>query len=149
MFSSTHDSDSGSSTVLGVLMGIDMQGFAREEGSDELPPGVRPEDIQSQSSRFEERPSSPPPARAAQPPPAPDVQMAEAEPEDDEEAKAKKEAEAEKKKGAEAYKARRFDEAEAAFSKAWDLWPNDITFLTNLAGVSLPPFHPSFVAERT
>ncbi|TFY59377.1 hypothetical protein EVJ58_g5817, partial [Rhodofomes roseus] len=26
--------------VLGALMGIDMQGFSREEGSDELPPGV-------------------------------------------------------------------------------------------------------------
>lgn len=109
-------------------MGIDMQGFSREEGSDELPPGVQRENV----SRFEEE-SSTPPAPVRQPS-APDVQMAEPEPEEDDEAKAKKEAEAEKKKGAEAYKARNFDEAAAAFSKAWDIWPKDITFLTNLAG---------------
>ncbi|EJD54033.1 TPR-like protein [Auricularia subglabra TFB-10046 SS5] len=113
-------------TVLGVLMGIDMQGFAREEGSDELPPGVRTDD----SSRFAAEPSSPSPQPKQ--PPAPDVQMTEAE--DDDEAKAKKEAEAEKKKGADAYRARQFDVAEQAFAKAWDIWPKDIAFLTNLAG---------------
>lgn len=57
--------------------------------------------------------------------------------EDDEEAKAKKEAEAAKKTGSEAYKKREFDVAAASFQKAWDLWPKDITFLTNLGGGSL------------
>jgi len=54
---------------------------------------------------------------------------------DDEEAQAKKEAEAAKKAGNEAYKKREFDEAATQFSKAWDLWPKDITFLTNLGAV--------------
>ena len=47
---------------------------------------------------------------------------------------AKKEAEAEKKLGADAYKTRDFDNAIAHFQKAWDIYPKDITFLTNLAG---------------
>lgn len=57
--------------------------------------------------------------------------------EDAEEAKAKADALAEKEKGSEYYKQRRFDEAGAAFAKAWDLWPKDITFLTNLGAVYL------------
>lgn len=57
--------------------------------------------------------------------------------EDAEEAKAKADALAEKAKGSEHYKQRRFDEAASAFSKAWDLWPKDITFLTNLSAVYL------------
>ena len=60
-----------------------------------------------------------------------DVEMAE---EDQEEAKQKTEAEAEKKLGAEAYKARNFEKAATHFSKAWDLYPKDITFLNNLGG---------------
>ena len=66
-----------------------------------------------------------------------------AEEEEDEEAreekKAKAEAEEQKKVGSEAYKKRDFDAAAAAFSKAWELWPKDITFLTNLSGESLCP----------
>ena len=114
--------------VLGALMGLDMQGFAREEGSDELPPGVSQADVQS---------TSPPPQPAAssskspEPPKDEDVEM-----EDAEEAAAKKEAEAEKKLGADAYKTRDFDNAIAHFQKAWDTYPKDITFLTNLAGES-------------
>nr|GAT46225.1 activator of Hsp70 and Hsp90 chaperones [Mycena chlorophos] len=98
--------------VLGALMGIDMQGFT---------------------------PSSPPPAASSskpKPPPAPapteDVEMVEV---DDEEAAAKRDAEAAKKAGGEAYKKRDFGEAATQFSKAWDLWPKDITFLTNLSAV--------------
>lgn len=119
--------------VLGALMGIDMQAFGRDEGSDELPPG------------FSKEPPSPPPRPSPStpqastsvptPPPAKveeDVVMEE----DDEDAKAKKEAEAEKKLGAEAYKARDFESAVTHFSKAWDLWPKDVTFLTNLGGLS-------------
>jgi len=114
--------------VLGVLMGIDMQGFTRPEGSDELPPDVRPGSP----------PQSPPASTSAPPKPetAPaeeDVQMEDV---DEEEAKAKKEAEQAKKAGGEAYKKRDFDEAIKQFEHAWDTWPQDITFLSNLGGES-------------
>ncbi|KAF8900012.1 chaperone [Mucidula mucida] len=115
--------------VLGALMGIDMQGFSRPEGSEDLPEGY----AKAQTS------SSPPPSAstskpsAAPPPPAEeDVEMDEA---DAEEAKAKKAAEDAKKAGSEAYKKRNFDEAAQLFEKAWELWPKDITFLTNLGAV--------------
>jgi hypothetical protein len=123
--------------VLGALMGIDMQGFSRPEGSDEVPPGV-PRSADSP-------PSSPPPSAKPTPSSAAhapassskvhvpdDVQMAEAE--EDEDAVVKKEAEAEKKLGADAYKKRDFATAVTHFTKAWDTWPKDIAFLTNLAG---------------
>ncbi|KAI0921989.1 hypothetical protein AcW1_004179 [Taiwanofungus camphoratus] len=126
--------------VLGVLMGVDMQGFSREEGSDELPPGLK-RDTPAEPSK----PTSPPPQPSASssspapkssPPPAKveeDVEMVEAE--DDEDVKARKEAEAEKKLGSDAYKARHFAAAATHFEKAWETWPKDITFLTNLAAV--------------
>ncbi|KAG6888652.1 hypothetical protein C0992_007910 [Termitomyces sp. T32_za158] len=113
--------------VLGVALGIDMQGFAGPEGSDELPPDVTQ--------------SPPPPATSSKsesdPTPAPhpaeeDVEMTE---EDDEEAKAKKEALAAKEAGSVAYKAKNFGEAATSYQKAWDLWPKDLTFLTNLSAV--------------
>lgn len=127
--------------VLGVLMGIDMAGFSREEGSDELPPGVTkqpaspppPTSTPGASSSIP-KPAAPEPKKEA-PKPAPepvDVEMTE---EEQEEAKAKAEAEEEKKKGAAAYKARDFATAETHFSKAWDLWPKDLTYLTNLGAV--------------
>lgn len=128
--------------VLGVAMGIDMQGFSREEGSDELPPGFQHQP--PPPSRFGSNPpqsSSPPrsssstskPAPEPAPePPAEDVEMTE---EEQEEAKAKAEALELKTKGSASYKERRFDEAAKCFSKAWDLWPKDVTFLTNLAAV--------------
>ncbi|GJJ07657.1 hypothetical protein Clacol_010572 [Clathrus columnatus] len=125
-------------TVMGVLMGIDMQGFS----GDDLPPNVA-----SQANQSPFNNSSPPPTPAPQPPsssksPKPkepeDVPMAEAEQEeDDEEAKAKQEAESEKHKGSEAYKKRDFETAAKAFERAWEVWPKDITFLTNLAAVYL------------
>ncbi|KAI0260926.1 chaperone [Gloeopeniophorella convolvens] len=122
--------------VLGALMGIDMQGFSRPEGSDDLPPGVP-----TASTSTASPPSSPPPA--ARPSPAPaassskapepeDVKMAEEDAEEDDDAEARKAAEAEKKLGADAYKKRELDAAVTHFSKAWELWPKDITFLTNL-----------------
>ncbi|KAJ7087252.1 activator of Hsp70 and Hsp90 chaperone [Mycena belliarum] len=112
--------------VIGALMGIDMQGFTRPEGSEEMPPGMStsPPPAAASSSRAPPQPTPPPPVE--------DVEMPEA---DDEEATAKKEAEAEKKAGSEAYKKREFDEAAKHFSKAWDVWPKDITFLTNLGAV--------------
>lgn len=133
--------------VLGALMGIDMQGFGRDEGSDTLPPGVSPTSPptspQSQSKpTFAQRASS---SSSKTPPPAAkveeeDVEMDDADDEEAQakkaEAQAKKAAEAEKKLGAEAYKTREFEAAATHFSKAWELWPKDITFLTNLGGMS-------------
>jgi len=120
-------------TVMGVLLGIDMQGFSREEGSDELPPGM--------SQRPPTPPASPPkaPTPAAWKPKEPeDVKMAEPEPEEeDDEAKAKKEAEVEKQNGSVAYKKRDFEAAAKSFERAWEIWPKDITFLTNLSAVYL------------
>lgn len=113
--------------VLGALMGIDMQGFSREEGSDELPPGVTKADVPPSSP-----PTSPPPkpsASSSKTPPAPepeDVVMEDPE---------KKEAEAVKKVGSEAYKKRDFAQAAKNFEKAWEIWPKDVTFLTNLGAV--------------
>jgi stress-induced-phosphoprotein 1 len=127
--------------VLGALMGIDMSGFSREEGSDELPPGVTrqptsppPPTSTPGASSSTSKPAAPEPKKEA-PKPAPepvDVEMTE---EEQEEAKVKAEAEEEKKKGAAAYKARDFATAETHFSKAWDLWPKDLTYLTNLGAV--------------
>lgn len=127
--------------VLGALMGVDMQASTREEGSTDLPEGA---------TQQQARPATPPPAassssssssKAAPPPPPPapaeDVEML-----DDEEAQAKKEALAEKAAGAASYKAREFDDAIAHFQKAWDLWPKDATFLTNLSGTSVRPARP-------
>jgi len=120
--------------VLGVLMGVDMQGFSREEGSDELPQGVSKVDTASPPSSPSPKPATStskptPPAPAPEPE---DVEMAE---EDQEEAAAKKAAEVAKKAGSEAYKKRDFEEAAKNFEKAWDVWPKDITFLANLGAV--------------
>ncbi|KAI0253162.1 activator of Hsp70 and Hsp90 chaperone [Lactifluus subvellereus] len=128
--------------VLGALMGLDMQGFSRPEGSDEVPPGVPTSAASASSSST----SPPPPPRSAPPPttsaasssraPEPeDVKMAdaeEAEEEDGDEAAAKAAAEAEKKLGTEAYKKRDFATAVTHFNRAWETWPKDVTFLTNL-----------------
>ena len=127
--------------VLGALMGIDMQGFNRPEGSDEVPPGVPPSAGAAYSPPSSPPPSSatraPPPAASSSKAPEPsDVKMEEEEvdEEDNEDAAAKAAAEAEKKLGAEAYKKRDFTTAATHFSKAWETWPKDITFLTNLGG---------------
>ncbi|KAJ4472067.1 activator of Hsp70 and Hsp90 chaperone [Lentinula aciculospora] len=117
--------------VLGALMGIDMQGFSRPEGSNEMPTGM---------STNDEVPSSPLPTSSSSPPKpstssAPSTEDVEMEDVDDDEAKAKKEAEILKKNGSEAYKKRDFEEAAKYFQQAWDVWPKDITFLTNLGAV--------------
>lgn len=142
--------------VLGVAMGIDMQGFSRDDGSDELPPGFTPPPGPEPSlppgftpppgftSELRPIPTkartpSTPSASTSRTPPAPapepeDVEMTE---EDLEEAKAKADALAAKAQGAEHYKAQRFSEAAESFKKAWDLWPKDITFLGNLGAAYL------------
>jgi stress-induced-phosphoprotein 1 len=119
-------------TVLGALMGIDLEATTRPEGSNEMPPGF--------GSSSQPGPSSPPKSSPSEPAkPAEDVKMTEPEPEEeDEDAKerkrAKTEADAEKARGAAAYKNRDFATAEEAFNKAWEISPTDITYLTNLAG---------------
>jgi len=116
--------------VLGALMGIDMQGFSRPEGSDEVPPGV-PGSAASPPSSPPLSAKSTPAASSSEVHEPKDVKMAEA---DDEDAIAKKAAEAEKKLGAEAYKKRDFTTAIRHFNKAWETWPKDTAYLTNLAG---------------
>lgn len=121
-------------------MGIDMQGFNRPEGSDDLPPGVVPGTIPDPPSS---PPKKTPTPRASSSKPRPPPEPAKVEEvvemqvdEDDEEVKTKKEAEVEKKLGSEAYKERDFETAIAHYTKAWDVWPKDITFLTNLGGTT-------------
>lgn len=122
--------------VLGVAMGIDMQGFSRDDGSDELPPGFMGAPLpkaRTPSASTSRTPPAPKPAPAPAPEPE-DVEMTD---EDAEEAKAKADALAAKAQGAEHYKAQRFSEAAEYFKKAWDLWPKDITFLGNLGAAYL------------
>lgn len=120
--------------VMGVLMGIDLQAFSRPEGSGDDESAVPPRG-----------PATPPPeptpssSRPSEPPVREDIPMAEPEEEDEdaiEEKRAKASAEAQKKIGSDAYRKRDFATAAEAFQKAWDLWPKDITFLTNLSGKS-------------
>ncbi|KAG8762569.1 Hsp90 cochaperone [Ceratobasidium sp. 423] len=114
--------------VLGALMGVDLQASTRPEGSDEMPPGFGSPPPSAQPG-----PSSPPKPAAPEPKKEPEP---EPEPEDEETKEKKRlkaEADAEKAKGAAAYKAKDFDTAEQAFSKAWEISPTDITYLTNLA----------------
>ena len=67
-----------------------------------------------------------------------DAEEAEAEEEGGDEAVAKAAAEAEKKLGTEAYKKRDFATAIPHFDRAWETWPKDVTFLTNLGGGWFP-----------
>jgi len=104
-------------TVMGVLMGVDLQMSEREV------------DPNQQDSPM---PDAPPPApKQPEPKKAPEP---EPEPEDEEaleKKKAKEEADKEKALGTENYKKRNFDEAIAHYSKAWELY-KDITYLNNL-----------------
>lgn len=130
-------SDARMIDVLGVLMGIDIQGFSGDGSSGDLPTSFAKDPAAPptpQPSTPAPSTSTPKPPTASAPAPAPaqeeDVEMSE---EAAAEAKAKAEAEAEKKAGAAAYKARDFTTAQAHFAKAWDLWAKDVTFLTNLS----------------
>ncbi|KAI6105404.1 chaperone [Pisolithus sp. B1] len=111
--------------VLGVAMGVDLQGFSREEGSNDLPPGFQTQ--HAEPSSF----TSSPPQPSSPPRSSPSTWTEE----DQEEAKAKAEALQLKAKGSAFYKERKLDEAAECFSEAWELYPKDITFLTNLAAV--------------
>ena len=123
--------------VLGVLLNIDMQSFQRPDGSDgaesfstPTPPAPAP----STSTPHPTPAPVPTPAPAASSSAAEDVAMDEEDEEEDEEKKAKEQALQQKQIGNDAYKKRDFDAAAAAFEKAWDLWPKDVSFLTNLSG---------------
>ncbi|WVO16413.1 hypothetical protein L204_104088 [Cryptococcus depauperatus] len=123
-------SDPRSLSALGVLMGIDIDAMERPEGSNEYPPGHNP----SSSSTFASEPRKETPSESkiatdTKPEPEP------MEVEETEEDKIRKEAEELKAKGNACYKARNFEEAVQLYSKAWDLYPKDVTFLTNLSAV--------------
>lgn len=137
---------------MGVLMGIDLQAFSGGDGDADKFASTFPSGSPSSppppssSSHKPSSSSAPPPTYASsssrQTTVSEDVPMEEAsiEEEEDEEAaaekKAKAAAEEQKKLGSEAYKRRDFPAAAAAFEKAWELWPKDVTFLTNLSGES-------------
>ena len=115
--------------VLGALMGIDLQASTRPEDSDELPSGIKKDS--SPSSPQAPTPSSSKPSKA-EPEPVPaeeDIEM-----EDDDETRAKKAAEVAKEAGNAAYKSRNFEEAAKQFQLAWDTWPQNVAYLTNLGG---------------
>mgnify|MGYP002718930195 CR=1 FL=1 len=77
----------------------------------------------------------PEPARAKPAPAAaPKQPEPEPEPQVEPDAEEKQKAVAAKARGAEAYKQRDFETAVKAFEEAWETWPKDVTFLTNLAG---------------
>lgn len=125
--------------VMGVLMGIDMQGFERPEGSNDLPADLehKREDIEKQTGASNNASSStssaPPPQQPKAPekpaPAAEDEEMTDAAPSEDKAAKT--EAEAEKAKGNALYLKRNFDPAIEHYQKAWELH-KDITYLNNL-----------------
>lgn len=138
-------------TVLGVLMGIDIVGayvvaqcsqltgrqsaMERPEGSDEMAQDVKPSTpSQSSSSRPARTPAPDPTPSKEKKPAAKEEPVDEPMVVDDSDATAKKQAENLKAKGNVAYKARNFDEAVESYQKAWDTWPKDVAFLTNLSG---------------
>ena len=113
--------------VLGALMGIDLQASTRPEGSDELPSDIHPPPPPASPpapTPSSSKPKSPEPAPAQE-----DIEM-----EDDDETRAKKEADSAKEAGNVAYKNRNFEEAAKQFQLAWDTWPKNVAYLTNLAG---------------
>jgi stress-induced-phosphoprotein 1 len=78
-------------------------------------------------------PPPPEPAAPAEPPPPPPPLT----PEQEAAAAARAAAQAAKEEGNAAYKSKKFDEAIAAYTKAMELDPTDITFLTNRAAARL------------
>lgn len=115
-------------TVMGVLLGVDMQFGAPPGGAGDAASGFGGRDEEGDESMPDIRPASSQ-KKAPEPEPVP-----EPEPEDEEaiaKKKAKAEADEEKRLGTEAYKKRQFDEAIAHYEKAWDTH-KDITYLTNL-----------------
>ena len=107
----------------------------RPEGSNEMPPGMAGSSQPTPTpSSSQPKPESKPAPGTTPPPKAPEPEQEDESMEDDDEAVAKKTAEEEKQKGNAAYKARKFEEAIEHYTKAWDTWPKDVTYLTNLSG---------------
>ena len=105
----------------------------RPEGSNDMPPGFK-QDSQSESpAPTSSASASKPTEKKAEPREEPKEEPMDV---DDPDVQAKKEAEAIKAQGTVAYKARKFEEAIEHYSKAWELYPKDVTFLTNLSGES-------------
>ena len=107
-------------TVMGVLMGVDLEMRERE---------VDPNAQDSQDSPMPDAPPAPKQQPAPKKAPTP-----EPEPEDEEaleKKKKKEEADKLKAQGTENYKKRNFDEAIELYTKAWDTY-KDITYLNNL-----------------
>lgn len=102
-------------TVMGVLMGVDLE--MRESGGDSPMPDAPAE------------PATQQPRKAPEPEPEPEPE--EVDEEELEKKKAKEQADKEKALGTENYKKRNFDEAIQHYSKAWELH-KDITYLNNL-----------------
>lgn len=100
-------------TVMGVLMGVDLE--MRESGGDSPMPDAPQESSRSQPTKA----------------PEPEPEVEEIDEEALEKKKAKEEADKEKALGTENYKKRQFDEAIAHYTKAWELF-KDITYLNNL-----------------
>ncbi|PFH62813.1 hypothetical protein XA68_11825 [Ophiocordyceps unilateralis] len=105
-------------TVLGVLMGVDME--------------MRDSDPRSQDTPMPDAdgPSKAQPATKA-PQREPEPEPEELDDEALEKKKKKAEADEEKALGTEKYKKREFDESIMHYSKAWDIFP-DVTYLNNL-----------------
>ncbi len=59
--------------------------------------------------------------------------------EENDDTKAKKAADELKTQGNAAYKSRKFEEAIEFYEKAWETYPKDVTYLTNLSGECYPP----------
>ena len=118
-------------TVMGVLLGVDMQFGAPGAGDDSGTSNSKEaeEDVTMPDVRSNEASKSSESDKQAKAKPQP-----EPEPED-EESKAKKEAKAradeEKRLGTENYKKREFDAAIEHYNKAWEIH-KDITYLNNL-----------------
>lgn len=115
--------------VMGLLMGVDIQSFSRPEDGPSEPSPTPPSQSAwagPSTSVSDETPSAK----------IEEVEMEDPEPEqqDFEEKELQAAAEEQKKIGNDAYRKRDFEKAAAAFQKAWDTWPKDITFLTNLSG---------------
>ncbi|KAK4686218.1 stress-induced-phosphoprotein 1, partial [Tremellales sp. Uapishka_1] len=125
-------------SVLGVMMGIDMEAMERPQGSNEMPPSFKQEpseDIEMPSSSSSSRPAPTPSKSAPAPAPAKEEPVEESMEVDDPSIEAKKQAGELKVQGNAAYKAKRFDEAIELYTKAWEVSPTDATYLTNLSAV--------------
>ncbi len=122
---------------MGVLMGIDLQAFGKDGADGDTPFGASASSPPPRTPSSNPTSTSKPGSTASSSRVQEDVSMAEEEevdPEAAEEKKLKVEAEVLKKTGGDAYRKRDFSAAIAAYEKAWEIYPKDVTYLTNLSG---------------